>query len=221
VNPREALLDELREEVRVTARYLGKDALDERVMRALAEVPREDFVAAGERDLAYANIPLPIGHGQTISQPYIVAVMTDLVRPEPSDVVLEVGTGSGYQAAVLSRLVRRVYSLEVVQPLAEAAAKRLARLGYDRVEVKWGDGWGGWPEHAPYQAIVVTAAAPEMPTELLSQLAPGGRMILPLGAPYTTQVLVLVEKHSDGRISERDVLPVAFVPMTGGVAEAP
>ncbi|MDP6707872.1 MAG: protein-L-isoaspartate(D-aspartate) O-methyltransferase [Alphaproteobacteria bacterium] len=205
----------------MTARYLGKDALDERVMRALAEVPREDFVAAGERDLAYANIPLPIGHGQTISQPYIVAVMTDLVRPEPSDVVLEVGTGSGYQAAVLSRLVRRVYSLEVVQPLAEAAAKRLARLGYDRVEVKWGDGWGGWPEHAPYQAIVVTAAAPEMPTELLSQLAPGGRMILPLGAPYTTQVLVLVEKHSDGRISERDVLPVAFVPMTGGVAEAP
>ena len=205
----------------MTARYLGKDALDERVMRALAEVPREDFVAVGERDLAYANIPLPIGHGQTILQPYIVAVMTDLVRPEPSNVVLEVGTGSGYQAAVLSRLVRRVYSLEVVQPLAEAAAKRLARLGYDRVEVKWGDGWGGWPEHAPYQAIVVTAAAPEMPTELLSQLAPGGRMILPLGAPYTTQVLVLVEKHSDGRISERDVLPVAFVPMTGGVAKAP
>ena len=210
---RRAMIREIEAEARETARYTGRSAFDARVMAALAEVPRHEFVPAGERDFAYFNEPLPIGHGQTISQPYIVALMTDLLVPQPEHVVLEVGTGCGYQAAVLSRLVRRVYSIEVVAALAASARERLARLGFDNVEVRAGDGAAGWPEHAPYDGIVVTAAAAELPPALVHQLKPGGRMVIPLDSGLW-QDLKLVIKDDKGGIDSRTVLPVAFVPLT-------
>ncbi len=212
---RRALMREIDDDMRATAVLTGRDALSPAVRRAFLEVPREDFVTAADARDAYINRPLPIGHGQTISQPYIVALMTELLDPRPGDTVLEIGTGSGYQTAVLARIVGRVCSLEVVEPLADAARERLARLGYGNVEVRAGDGAGGWPEEAPFDAIFVTAAAPTVPPALIAQLKRGGRMVIPVGAAYSEQDLVVVEKDADGKVSERAVRPVAFVPFTG------
>jgi len=213
---RKALLREIERDVHDTAEYLNRRELDARVMAAMGSVPRHEFVQPQDRDLAYENRPLPIGHGQTISQPYIVAVMTDLLEPAPGCRALEVGTGSGYQAAVLSRLCDKVYTLEIVEPLGRQARERLARLGYANVEVRIGDGYYGWPEAAPFDVIVVTAVAGHIPPPLLQQLKPGGRMVLPVGTRFTTQQLLLVRKLADGKVTTRQLLPVAFVPLTGG-----
>jgi protein-L-isoaspartate(D-aspartate) O-methyltransferase len=212
---RERLIEEIAREVRETATYLGTDTLDPRVVAAMRKVPREAFVQSSERDLAYINRPLPIGHGQTISQPYIVAIMTDMLRIEPESRVLEVGTGCGYQAAILAELAARVYTVEVVAPLAEDAQKRLESLGYTNIEFRTADGGLGWPEEAPFDRIIVTAAAPTRPDALIGQLAPGGRMAVPVGRTGFTQTLTLFEKDADGRLTETPKLPVAFVPLVG------
>ncbi len=213
---RQALLEEIAQDVRDTAEFLNRRTLDERVMRALASVPRHEFVPPTERAAAYENRPLPIGHGQTISQPYIVAIMTDLVEPRPGCRAFELGTGSGYQAAILSELCDHVHTVEIVEPLGLEAQARLKRLGRSNIEVRVGDGYHGWPERAPFDVIVVTAVASHIPPPLIKQLKPGGRMILPVGTRFTTQQLVLVLKAPDGHITTRQVLPVAFVPLTGG-----
>lgn len=210
---REALFREVNEEFRMTASITGRESLDSDVRRALESVPRHVFVSEAERRLAYLNQPLPIGYRQTISQPFIVAIMTDLLEVRPEHVVLEIGTGSGYQAAVLSHLARRVYSVEVIDALANTAAQRLEALAYDNVEVRSGDGALGWSEHAPYDRIIVTAAGPEIPPALIEQLAPGGRLVAPVGDRFA-QNLVVLEKTPEGGTSERSVLPVAFVPLT-------
>lgn len=197
------------------ARDTGEAALDEDVMQSLGTVERHEFVPARERRFAYENRPLPIGHGQTISQPYIVALMTDLIEPDRDFVVLEIGTGSGYQAAILAKLVTHVYSIEIIEALADEAAARLARLGYDNVTTKLGDGYHGWEEHAPYDAIVVTAAASHVPPPLIRQLKPGGRMIIPVGGRFTTQQLLLLRKTDDEKIITRQIAAVRFVPLTG------
>jgi len=186
------------------------------VMAAMACVPRHAFVPEEGRADAYRNAPLPIGHGQTISQPFIVALMSDLLAPAADQVVLEIGTGCGYQAAVLSRLVRQVYTVEVVPALAEAAAERLQALGYHNVRVRCGDGYQGWPEYAPYDGIIVTAAAPVVPASLVTQLKPTGRMVIPVGPPYGSQTLCVVTRDTVGESHRREILPVAFVPMTHG-----
>lgn len=192
-----------------------KRSFDENVLSALNEVRRHEFVPRNARGEAYANHPLPIGHGQTISQPYIVALMTDLVEPEEDDVVLEIGTGSGYQAAVLAKLVKKVYSIEIIEPLAQSASERLARLGYENVETRLGDGYYGWEEHAPFDAIVVTAAASHVPPPLIQQLKPGGRMVIPVGGRFMLQYLLLIEKTKDGDVLTRQITAVRFVPLTG------
>jgi len=209
---REALLREIDLEVRETATLTGRSALSPAVRRALAEVPREEFVSPEDRPFAYINRPLPIGHGQTISQPFVVALMTDLLDPEAGDRVLEIGTGSGYQAAVLARIVGRVYTVEVVEALAEQARRRFQRLGYENIDARSGDGHRGWPEEAPFDGIIVTAAAATMPRRLLSQLGRGGRMVVPVGAAFARQDLLVVTKDDAGAITERPVIPVAFVP---------
>jgi protein-L-isoaspartate(D-aspartate) O-methyltransferase len=209
---------ELVEEVRRWGRRdppENQPGFGEAVLQALNEVRRHEFVPPAARDEAYGNHPLPIGHGQTISQPYIVALMTDLVDPEPSDIVLEIGTGSGYQAAVLARLVDTVYSIEIVEPLAESAAKRLERLGYDNIVTRLGDGYFGWEEQAPFDAIVVTAAASHVPPPLIRQLKPGGRMVIPVGGRFTVQYLLLIEKSPEGEVVTRQISAVRFVPLTG------
>ncbi|MGD2128250.1 MAG: protein-L-isoaspartate(D-aspartate) O-methyltransferase [Lysobacterales bacterium] len=211
---RKALVDE----VRAYARHEpppGRAGISERVLKAMGEVRRHEFVPPESRPEAYANHPLPIGHGQTISQPYIVALMTDLLNPEPGDVVLEVGTGSGYQAAVLAKLVNHVYSIEIIEPLVEQGAARLGRLGYGNVTTKLGDGYYGWKEHAPFDAIVVTAAASHVPPPLIEQLKPGGRMVIPVGGRFLVQYLLLVEKTEAGEIITRQITAVRFVPLTG------
>lgn len=213
--PRSALVEEIRADVRRTRIYTGRAALDEQVMAAMERVPRHEFVDPHLWRDAYENRPLPIGHGQTISQPYIVALMTDLLDPEPEDVVLEVGTGSGYQAAVLAELVAQVYTIEIVEPLAASATTRLQRLGYDNVTVAHADGYYGWDDHAPFDAIIVTAVGGQIPPPLIEQLKPGGKMILPVGGRFTAQYLVLVTKENDGRVTTRQLLPVSFVPLTG------
>jgi protein-L-isoaspartate(D-aspartate) O-methyltransferase len=210
---REALLDAIRDEARLTARWTGREAFAPAVLRALAAVPREQFVPGHLRRHAYTNEPLPIGAGQTISQPYIVALMTDLIDPAPGDVVLDVGTGSGYQAAVLSLLVRQVYGIEVLATLAEAAAARLRDLGYLNAEVRAGDGNAGRPEHAPYDGIIVAATGPAVPPALIEQLRPGGRMVIPVGRHGGNQHLLRIVKDAAGQVHERSVLPVAFVPL--------
>ncbi len=207
------MLQTIEEEVRYTQSYLGIDQLDPRVMKAMAEVPRHEFVPAERRLFAYDNGPLYIGHGQTISQPYIVAVMTHFVAPQKDHRVLDVGTGSGYQAAVLSRLVKQVYGVERIETLAEQARQRFRELGYDNIQIKVGDGVEGWIEHAPYDGIVVAAAAPYVPTALVAQLKSPGKMVIPLGQPSMSQELVLLEKSETGEISTRNLLPVAFVPL--------
>jgi protein-L-isoaspartate(D-aspartate) O-methyltransferase len=213
---RAELIAEIEDDVRATALHLGKDALDPRVLEALGRVPRHEFVPEPQRRFAYENRPLPIGHGQTISQPYIVAIMTDLIGPEPDHRVLEIGTGSGYQAAVLAKLVDAVYTIEIIEPLGRSGKARLEGLGYENVSVRTGDGYYGWPEAGPFDAIVVTAAASHVPPPLLDQLKPGGRMIIPVGSRFLTQELLLIEKEADGRIRTRQLLPVRFVPLTGG-----
>jgi protein-L-isoaspartate(D-aspartate) O-methyltransferase len=190
-------------------------AINPAVITAMREVPRHELVPAKVRDDAYENHPLFIGHGQTISQPYIVALMTSLARPAKDHVVLEVGTGSGYQAAVLSRLVARVYSIEIVEPLAREAAANLKKLGYDNIHVRAGDGYKGWPERAPFDAIVVTAAANHVPQPLVDQLKPGGRLVIPVGATSMSQRLMVIEKDERGEAHTRAIVPVRFVPLTG------
>ena len=210
---RQRLLAEIELNARDTERWTGRRRFADRVMAAIRAVPRHAFMPDGYEVAAYVNRPQPIGHGQTISQPYIVALMTDLLDLEGTERVLEVGAGSGYQAAVLAETVARVYSLEVVPELAERARERLAGLGYANVEVKVGDGWAGWPEKAPFDAVMVTAAAAHMPDALVGQLKPGGRMVIPIGRPYASQMLKLVTKDAAGDVAVEDVLPVAFVPM--------
>lgn len=209
------MLRDIRREVELTRSWIGKEELDPRVMAAMAKVPRHEFVPQEFDYLAYNDGPLGIGHGQTISQPYIVALMTDLLRPQGGDVVLEVGTGSGYQAAVLSLLVKQVFSVEIVAPLAQESTARLRRLGYDNVTVRCGDGYLGWEEHAPFDAVIVTAAALAPPPPLLEQLKCGGRMVIPVGMPYGRQNLSVIDKDEQGSVATTEVLPVAFVPLTG------
>jgi protein-L-isoaspartate(D-aspartate) O-methyltransferase len=216
---RAQMVAEIERDVRVTATMTGRAALDPRVMAAIGRVPRHRFVPAALRHRAYDNRPLPIGHEQTISQPFIVALMTDLLRVRPDHVVLEVGTGSGYQAAVLAHLVRRVHTIEIVPALAQSAGARLQRLGYDNVATRSGDGYYGWEEAAPFDGIMVTAAASQIPPPLIQQLKPGGRMVIPLGAPFALQHLVLVERNAEGRVTTRQLLPVAFVPLIGGTRQ--
>jgi protein-L-isoaspartate(D-aspartate) O-methyltransferase len=213
---RERMVAEVEAMYAETAAETGLEAMSPAVRAALGKVERHLLVPPQEASLAYGNFPLSIGAGQTISQPYIVALSTDLIGPRPGQVVLEVGTGSGYQAAILAEIVARVYSIEVVPELGRSAAERLAGLGYANVEVRVGDGYGGWPEKAPFDAIVVTAAAPQVPPALVDQLRPGGRMVIPLGERWGAQELMLVSKHADGRVERRSVLPVRFVPLVHG-----
>lgn len=189
--------------------------IDPRVLAAMGRVPRHEFVPGDSAAEAYDDHPLPIGHGQTISQPFIVALMTDLLRIEPGHKVLEVGAGSGYQAAILAELGARVFTVEIVPALASMARGRLERLGYSSVEVREGDGFHGWREEAPFDAVILTAAAASIPSPLIDQLAPSGRMVIPIGNPFMTQALTLVAKDPLGRVSTRRILPVVFVPLTG------
>lgn len=209
---RAALLEEIAHEARLTAGYTGRSAFSAQVMAAMGRVPRHAFVPPSAMELAYCNSPLPIGFGQTISQPYIVALMTDLLDVDAQSVVLEVGAGCGYQAAVLAEIVQRVYTLERVPELAESARRRLERLGYDNVGVIVGDGYFGCLSHAPFDGIMATAAAEMVPPDLISQLKPGGRLVIPLGAPFGNQQLVRAVKQSDGTLKSQALLPVAFVP---------
>jgi len=210
------MIRDIESEVRYTQHLIGRKALDPRVMQAMTEVPRDRFVPDNLRMMAFENGPLPIGHGQTISQPYIVALMTDLLQPEAAHSILEIGTGSGYQSAILSRLCARVYTVEVVRELGEAAASRLRALGYDNIETRIGNGYAGWPEYAPYDGIIVTAAAPFIPQALIEQLKPGGRLVIPVGERYSHQELMLVEKDAGGATHPKSVLGVAFVPLVDG-----
>lgn len=213
---RDAMAREIEGDVRRTSERIGQTELDPRVMESMRKTPRHEFVPEELKPFAYENRPLPIGYGQTISQPYVVALMTDLLEAGTDSVVLEVGTGSGYQAAILAGLVKHVYSIEIIQELSETATERLKRLGYGNVEVKPGDGYYGWKEHAPFDGIVVTAASSHIPPPLIEQLKPGGRMVIPVGSPFMVQQLMLVEKAATGEIRTRQILPVAFVPLTGG-----
>ena len=194
----------------------GLPAMSPAVRAALGKVERHRFVPAAQQSLAYRNHPLPIGSGQTISQPYIVALSTDLIAPQAGQRVLEIGTGSGYQAAMLAEIVAQVYSIELVPSLGKEAATRLRALGYANVEVRIGDGYAGWPEQAPFDSILVTAAAPRVPEALLEQLRPGGRLVIPVGASHEAQELLLIEKRPDGSFERRSVLPVRFVPLVPG-----
>jgi protein-L-isoaspartate(D-aspartate) O-methyltransferase len=212
---RARLVAEISRDVMDTRSYIGKSTLDERVMRVLGSVGRHRFVPVQLQSRAYENRPLSIGYGQTISQPYIVALMTDLLELKAADVVLEIGTGSGYQAAILSRLVSRVYTIEIIPELAKSASARLQRLGFENVEVQNADGYYGWQDHAPFDAIIVTAASSHSPPPLVRQLKPGGILMIPVGPAFQVQQLTLVRKNLDGEIRTRQILPVRFVPFTG------
>lgn len=214
--PRQRMSAEITVLARETASETGQREFAASVMAAIARVPRHRFVPDDQVRYAYANRPLPIGYGQTISQPYIVALMTDLIQPQPGQTVLEIGTGSGYQAAVLAELVGWVYTIEIIEPLARRAAEQLKTLGYANIQTRAGDGYHGWEEAAPFDAIVVTAAASHVPPPLIRQLKPGGRMVIPVGAQFLAQYLLLVEKQADGAVTTRQILPVSFVPLTGG-----
>lgn len=210
----QAMLEAIERSVQETESYTGRSELNPAVLDAMARVKREEFVLPEYRHMAYDNSPLPIAAGQTISQPLIVALMTDFLDPQPGDVILEVGTGSGYQAAVLSLLVKHVYSIEIVEELADTSGKLLARLGYDNVTVRAGDGYAGWPEHAPFDGIVVTAAPDHIPEPLLQQLKPGGKLVIPVGKHLGYQELLAVEVDEAGEINRSSILPVRFVPLT-------
>jgi protein-L-isoaspartate(D-aspartate) O-methyltransferase len=197
----------------VQQQLVARGIHEERVLAAMAKVPREEFVPVDERADAYTDHPLPIGYDQTISQPYIVAFMTEQLHPKPSERVLEIGTGSGYQAAILAELVAEVYTIELAEPLARNAEATLARLGYKNVHVKVGDGYKGWPENAPFDAIIVTCAPDRVPRPLTDQLKDGGRMIIPIGDRFAQELYLLEKKN--GQLKESAVLPVRFVPMAG------
>ena len=213
---RRKMVDEVKADAAATSTYSGSAVLSPQVVAAMGKVERHRFVPIGLASLAYLNRPLPIGYGQTISQPFIVALMTDLMKLKAGDRVLEIGTGSGYQAAILAEVASSVYSIEIIEPLGKEAGERLRSLGYRNVKTRVGDGYYGWPEAAPFDAIMVTAAASHVPPPLIRQLKPGGRMVIPLGTQFMTQSLMLVEKKPDGSVTSRQLLPVAFVPLTGG-----
>ena len=202
-------------QVHDTRYAIGRDHIDPRVLEVMGALPRHDFVPEDLREASYEDRPLPIGYGQTISQPLIVALMTDILNVDRTSVVLEVGTGSGYQAAVAAELARQVYTIEIIPDLARSAADRLHRLGYTNATVRVGDGYFGWPEAAPFDGIIVTAAAAHIPPPLLQQLKPGGRMAIPVGPPLGQQHLTVVERSADGRVRTRQLFPVKFVPLTG------
>lgn len=210
----DTMLQTIEAECWFTKGLTGRASLLPEVMEAMRLVLRHDFVPPELTAMAYDNCPLPIGNGQTISQPFIVALMTDLLCPEKEDVILEIGAGSGYQAAILSLLVKQVYTVEIIPPLAKKAAAILQRLGYGNIKVRQGDGYQGWPEQAPFDGIIVTAAAMDVPPSLKEQLKPGGRLIIPVGLPYMSQKLLVLEKGENGVFSTRNVLPVSFVPLT-------
>ncbi len=214
--PRQQMIAEIEEDARETAKYINKKSFSNIVMQAMAAVPRHEFVPEHLRSRAYENRPLPIGYGQTISQPYIVALMTDLLQPQSEQRVLEIGTGSGYQAAVLSQLVAQVYSIEIIEALGKSSTQLLSRLGYDNIKTRIADGYNGWQQYAPFDSIVVTAAISHIPPPLVQQLKKGGRMVIPVGTRFQTQYLTLVEKDMQGTVTTRQVLPVSFVPFTGG-----
>jgi len=209
------MLDDIETEAQYTRKMIGKNAFDPGVMAVMSKTPRNEFVPNTYLDAAFDNGPLPIGHGQTISQPYIVALMTDLLELEADHIVLEIGTGSGYQTAILSQLCKKVYTIEYIPVLADAANARLQRLGYHNIESMTGNGYDGWPEHAPYDGIIVTAAASHIPQPLIDQLKPGGRLVIPVGRPHLYQELMLVDKDADGEVNIKQVLGVAFVPLQG------
>ena len=213
------MLAEIENVADFTSHLTGRKAFTEKVMKALAEMPRDNFVAPELQMFAFDNHPLSIGHGQTISQPYIVALMTDLLQLEADDRVLEIGTGSGYQTAILAELVECVYSIELVDALSKQAEQRLIAMGYKNIEFRIGNGYNGWPEHAPYDAIIVTAAAAYLPTTLVQQLKPDGKLVIPLGEEYRPQKLVLVDKDEFGNTRMKDILDVAFVPLRQSSAE--
>ena len=210
---RAAMVEEIRASTRESASYTGIVRLSDPVLRAMARVPRHEFVPASVASQAYANRPLPIGDGQTISQPFIVALMTELARPGPASSVLEVGTGSGYQAAVLAEVAGEVYTIEIVESLGRHAAATLSRLGYRNIRTRIGDGYKGWPEAAPFDAIVVTAAPDHVPPALVAQLKPGGRLVIPVGPQSSVQELLVIDKLPNGTTVETRKLPVRFVPL--------
>lgn len=208
-NLRQQMLAEIVAEAALTAGHTGRAVFGERVMHTIGSAPRHEFVPVELQPYAYLNRPLPIGYDKTVSQPFIVALMTDLLEPQEDDVVLEIGAGAGYQAAILAGLVKQVYTVDIIEELARGAERRLKRLGYDNVEVRISNGYYGWPERAPYDKIMVTAAADLIPPPLLAQLKPGGRMVIPTGIP-DKQSLILVEKSASGALSTREILPVRF-----------
>ena len=213
---RQEMVAEIAQETRATASYIDKETFDPKIMEVIGRVPRHEFVPDYQKPHAYENRPLAIGHGQTISQPYIVALMTDLLKPQPRHRVLEIGTGSGYQAAILAGLTDRVYTIEIIEELGKQARERLDRQGYDNVSVRIADGYYGWESEAPFDGILVTAAASHIPAPLLEQLKPGGRMVIPIGGRFQVQQLMLIEKTAEGKLTNRQLLPVRFVPLTGG-----
>ena len=207
------MIADIESEVSYTRSMIGKSALDPRVMKVMASVPRDEFVPDDMKHAAFLNGPLPIGDGQTISQPYIVALMTDMLAIEPEHTVLEIGTGSGYQTAVLSQLCKQVYTVECIAALSERACVHFRKLKYENIEATIGNGYQGWPEHAPYDGIIVTAAASHIPEALIEQLKPGGKLVIPVGGAYTSQTLMLVRKDEQGEIDIDSVLDVVFVPL--------
>ena len=206
------MVDEVAALAGLVERETGRADLDARVLAAMAKVPRHEFVPAAQRRSAYRNRPLSIGSGQTISQPFVVALMTDLLGLKPEDKVLEIGTGCGYQAAVLAELARDIYTIEIIESLGKGAAKTLERLGYANVRTRVGDGYMGWPEHAPFDAIIVTAAPDHVPPALVEQLKAGGRLVIPVGKLF--QELMVITKNADGSTTRKDIVPVQFVPLT-------
>jgi protein-L-isoaspartate(D-aspartate) O-methyltransferase len=213
---RQQMVDGIVDDVELTSKYIDKKSFDPAVIEAMNTVPRHEFVPDDIRSEAYENRPLPIGYGQTISQPYIVALMTDLLQPQPEHRVLEIGTGSGYQAAVLSKLVAEVYSIEIIEELAESTTRLLERQGYENIKTRIADGYEGWPQYAPFDSIIVTAAISHIPPPLVQQLKKGGRMVIPVGTRFQTQYLTLIEKDKLGEVTTKQLLPVYFVPFTGG-----
>jgi protein-L-isoaspartate(D-aspartate) O-methyltransferase len=213
---RAAMVGEIEEETRYSESFLHKRSLEKQTMEALRKVPRHLFVPADQIPFAYKNEPLPIGYGQTISQPFIVAIMTDLLQLKPEARVLEIGTGSGYQAAILAVIVKEVYTIEIIGALASQASERFHQLGYQNIKGRHGDGYYGWQTYAPFDGIVVTAAADHIPPPLIQQLKPGGKMVIPVGGKFTIQQLVLVEKDEKSKVRIQQIVPVQFVPLTGG-----
>ena len=213
---RRQMVEHIDKVVLKTAKYTDRTEFDPRVMKAMGDVPRHLFVPDDQVENAYTNRPLPIGYGQTISEPYVVALMTELLRPQPDQKVLEIGTGSGYQAAVLSPLVKHVYSIEIIDELGNKTRRLLDKLGYANIDTRIADGYNGWPEHAPFDGIVVTAAISHIPPPLVQQLKNGGVMVIPVGTRFQTQQLTLVNKDMQGRVTTKQILPVRFVAFTGG-----